>query len=66
MKIADVFDIGGFALLAGFNGYVASIQHSSPSAWIPTFKMTTACAFLSYIALSLAAWREKGDEEDTL
>ena len=52
--IADVFDIGGFALLAVFNGYVASIQHAQAVAWIPTFQITTACSLTSLIALTLA------------
>ena len=56
--IADVFDIGGFALLALFNGYVASIQHSSAAAWIPTFQMTTACSLTSMISLTLAVLRQ--------
>lgn len=60
--IADVFDIGGFGLLAGFNGYVASIEHANLAAWVPTFQMTTACALASYISLSLAAWRENQKE----
>ena len=57
--IADVFDIGGFGLLTGFNGYVAAIQHSNPAAWIPTFRMTTLCALVSYISLSIVACREE-------
>lgn len=56
--IADVFDIGGFSLLALFNGYVASIEHSRPAAWIPTFKLTTACSAISLVSLSLAVWLE--------
>jgi Major Facilitator Superfamily len=52
--IADVFDIGGFAFLALFNGYVASIQHANPAAWIPTFIITTACSTTSLVALTLA------------
>ena len=57
--IADVFDIGGFALLAVFNGYVAGITHSDPSAWIPTFQITTGCSIVSFLALSLAILREE-------
>ena len=59
--IADVFDVGGFALLASFNGYVASIAHSNPSAWIRTFQITTLCSIVSFMALSLAIWREKDE-----
>jgi len=57
--IADVFDVSGFALLAAFNGYVAGLPHSVPSAWIPTFQMTSACSLISLIALASAALREK-------
>jgi MFS family permease len=52
--IADVFDIGGFTLLAAFNGYVAGIAHATPAAWIPTFQITTGCSLIALIALSLA------------
>ncbi len=56
--ITDIFDIGGFALLAIFNGYVTGINHSQLSAWIPTFAITTSCAVLSYLALFMTTWRE--------
>jgi MFS family permease len=56
--ITDVFDVGGFALLAIFNGYVASIRHHQPTAWIPTFIITTCCSLFSFIALFIATWRE--------
>lgn len=56
--IADVFDIGGFALLAVFNGYVASIQHSNAASWIPTFQITTVCSLTSLISLTLAVLRQ--------
>ena len=56
--IADAFDIGGFILLAVFNGYVASIKHATPAAWIPTFQITTACALISMISLPLAILRQ--------
>lgn len=59
--IADVMDIGGFGLLAGFNGYVASIQHSNPAVWIPVFQITTLCAVLSFFSLFVAAVREGCD-----
>jgi sugar phosphate permease len=52
--IADVFDIGGFALLAIFNGYVASIQHANALSWIPTFQITSACSIVSLVSLVLA------------
>jgi hypothetical protein len=61
--IADVFDIGGFGMLAAFNGYVASIEHSNPSAWIPTFQITTACSLISFVALSLTVLREKREKQ---
>lgn len=50
--IADVFDIGGFGLLAIFNGWVASINHAKISAWITTFQVTTACAAIALICLT--------------
>lgn len=56
--IADVFDIGGFALLALFNGYVASINHATPAAWIPTFWLTTACSLASLVSLPFAILRQ--------
>jgi MFS family permease len=56
--IADVFDIGGFTLLAAFNGYVAGIAHATPAAWIPTFQITTGCSVIALIALSLAVHLE--------
>jgi MFS family permease len=56
--IADAFDIGGFALLAMFNGYVASINHGTPAAWIPTFWLTTACSLTSLISLPFAILRQ--------
>jgi sugar phosphate permease len=56
--IADIFDIGGFALLAAFNGYVAGIQQSIPGAWVPTFQITTFCSLISFLSLSIVAWRE--------
>ncbi|CAJ1940068.1 unnamed protein product [Cylindrotheca closterium] len=57
--IADVFDIGGFGLLALFNGYVASIDHSILSSWIPTFQITSACSLVSLISLVLAVLIQK-------
>ena len=56
--IADCFDVGGFSLLAIFNGYVAGITHSKPSAWIPTFTITTACSSIALVAVSLAVFLE--------
>ena len=56
--ITDIFDIGGFTLLAIFNGYVTGINHSQLSAWIPTFAITTICAMVSYLALFVTTWRE--------
>jgi MFS family permease len=56
--ITDIFDIGGFGLLAMFNGYVASIRHHQPTAWIPTFIITTSCSLISFAALFIVTWRE--------
>ena len=56
--IADIFDIGGFSLLALFNGYVAGIAHSKPAAWVPTFTITTACSAIALVAVSLAVFLE--------
>jgi hypothetical protein len=56
--IADVFDIGGFGLLAAFNGYVAGIEHAVKVAWVPTFQITTLCSLLSLLSLSVAVLRE--------
>jgi len=56
--IADVFDFGGFGLLAAFNGYVASIRYDVLSAWIPTFEILTGCTLVSLLALSLAVYYE--------
>jgi MFS family permease len=56
--IADVFDFGGFGLLAVFNGYVASIRHEVLSAWIPTFETLSGCSLCSLVALSLAVYFE--------
>lgn len=63
--IADIHDVGGFSLLAFFNGYVASLQHSVPAAWIGTFRLTTLCAITSLCSLSLAFWRE-GQRQDKM
>ena len=56
--IADVFDFGGFGLLAVFNYHVASIRHEVLSAWIPTFEILTACSLVSLVSLSLAIYLE--------
>jgi MFS family permease len=52
--IADSFDLFGFVLLAIFNGYVGSIDHIEPSAWIGPFLVTTSCGVVSLGSLSLA------------
>jgi len=50
--IADMFDMGGFLLLAKFNGYVANIPVEGMwSMWATTFTMTSLCALVSYAAL---------------
>jgi sugar phosphate permease len=56
--ISDVFDIAGFGLLAVFNGYVASIRHSSLAAWVPTFQALAGCSLVSLVSLSLAIFFE--------
>jgi sugar phosphate permease len=56
--IADALDIGGFLLLALFNGYVASIEHANPTAWIPTFLATTTCSMISLLSLPFAILRQ--------
>eukprot|EP00543_Licmophora_paradoxa_P018786 CAMPEP_0202466752 /NCGR_PEP_ID=MMETSP1360-20130828/69767_1 /ASSEMBLY_ACC=CAM_ASM_000848 /TAXON_ID=515479 /ORGANISM="Licmophora paradoxa, Strain CCMP2313" /LENGTH=286 /DNA_ID=CAMNT_0049091007 /DNA_START=98 /DNA_END=958 /DNA_ORIENTATION=+ len=58
--IADVFDFGGFALLAAFNGYVAKIAAYSnlATAWIPTFQILTGCSLASMVSLALAIFFE--------
>jgi MFS family permease len=56
--IADVFDIGGFGLLALFNGYVAGINHTLPKSWIPAFQITSTCSLLSLVSLVLAVLRQ--------
>lgn len=62
--IADAFDIGGFLLLAAFNGYVASIPNKSIAAsWIPTFQITTLCSLMSFVTLSSTVWREWKKEQ---
>lgn len=60
--IADAFDVGGFALLALFNGYVAGIKHSSIAAWVPTFIIMTGCSLTSFVALLAATAREENKE----
>jgi len=49
--IADIFDIGGYALLAVFNGYVARIPHDIHSAWSGTFLSLILCSSVSLISL---------------
>jgi sugar phosphate permease len=54
--ISDGFDFLGFALLAMFNSYVASIVHSDKTAWIGCFQITTLCSLVSLIAQPLAVF----------
>lgn len=56
--IADVFDIGGFGLLAAFNGYVASIHHANPLSWVLTFQITSICSIVSLVSLVVAVLRQ--------
>lgn len=63
--IADAFDVGGFALLAVFNGYVAGIQHTNLSSWAPTFAIMTACSLTSFVSLFAATYRETKDGESS-
>ena len=53
--IADIFDIGGFALLAFFNGYVGSIPHEIKNAWSTTFKLLILSSACSMISLNVAS-----------
>jgi len=64
--LSDVFDVGGFALLAKFNGYVARIPHSNLRAWKGTFILTSACAAVAAITLSSAIYMDQDfpEEED--
>jgi len=65
-SIADGFDFIGFALLAYFNKYVASIgQHSNPAAWVGCFKLTTACSLIAMVAQSFAIALEKKKDRTT-
>ena len=65
-SIADCFDFFGFALLAWFNRYVASIgQHSNPAAWIGCFQLTTACSVIAMITQSFAILLEKRKEKQS-
>jgi hypothetical protein len=63
--IVDLFDIGGFGVLAAFNGYVGSIVHNDPAAWSTTFILTTACAIFSLISLPLALLLEASTKDNT-
>jgi MFS family permease len=54
--ISDGFDFLGFALLALFNGYVASVANSEASSWIGCFQITTICSLVSLIAQPLAVF----------
>eukprot|EP00980_Cylindrotheca_fusiformis_P027917 scaffold22568_cov125-Cylindrotheca_fusiformis.AAC.14 len=56
--ISDFFDIGGFGLLAAFNGYVASINQANPLSWVRTFQMTSACSIVSLVSLVTAILRQ--------
>jgi len=51
--IADIFDVGGFTLLALFNRYVTRIDHTVKAAWGVTFSILTACSITSSIALGI-------------
>jgi hypothetical protein len=54
--ISDAFDFLGFALLALFNSYVASLAHSKESAWIGCFQITSVCSLLALISQPLAVF----------
>lgn len=61
----DLFDIGGFGLLASFNGYVAGISDATnPQRWVPTFAISTVCALLSMVSLGVAVLQE--DDSQTV
>ena len=53
--IADAFDVGGFSLLAAFNGYVAGIQQNVMSEWTMAFVVLTACSITSMASLVTAS-----------
>ena len=57
--IADIFDFGGFASLALFNGYVAGIQQNDPPSWATTYIILSFCSILSMISLALAILLDK-------
>ena len=63
--IADLFDVGGFGLLAIFNAYVGSIDHVRPEAWTTTFVVSTLCALVSWIALPVAILRQSNHKESS-
>ena len=58
--IADFFDIGGFLVLALFNGHVAGIRHSILSQWKGTFVFTTTCSAIALCSLTLATVLDGG------
>ena len=54
VKVADAFDLGGFLLLAWFNGFVASRQQNEISAWLAPFQVMAALIMLSMTTLTTA------------
>jgi MFS family permease len=56
--IADIFDFGGFGMLALFNGYVASVAHADLASWIPIFKLLAGCSLTALVSQSLAVYSE--------
>ncbi len=56
--IADIFDFGGFGMLALFNGYVASVAHADLGSWIPIFRLLAGCSLTALVSQSLAVYFE--------
>ena len=50
--ISDCFDFFGFLLLAGFNGYVASIQQDVMAQWSICFAILASCSAASLVCLT--------------
>ena len=50
--ISDCFDFFGFLFLAGFNGYVASIQQHVMAQWSICFAILASCSAASLICLT--------------
>ena len=51
--IADAFDLVGFVLLAGFNGFVASRKQNVLMEWFKPFGVLLGCSIVSLLTLLL-------------